>query len=276
MAIEFAGADTSDSGLTAITSGTAGSKGGYTELISSTARESHLISVFIMPTSQDYEGVLHLATGADESEVDFLDVPFHGNEDEVHRFTVPFTVASSARVAAAMTSTDASATADVAIALSDDDSWGTCTEATLIGSSGGQGTDIDPGTPANTKPTNWTELTSSTPHDFDMLLINMGYSNNNAIGSRATWLVDIGTGASMSETALLENIPYKEQGFEIGHCPFVVYAPISSGTRVSARCQSSETDATDRIIDVSIVGFNLTAPAGGGGGGSESFGGFVS
>ena len=262
MAIEWAGADTSDSSGLAITSGSAGAKGSYTEIIASTARESHLITLMINTASVDHEGVLHLATGVASSEVDFLEIPFNGNEDESYSITVPYTIAVNARLSAAMTSTDGTSVAEISVGLSDDNSWGTCSQAELIGHSGGQGTDIDAGGTANTKGS-WAQLIGTTSHDYDGLLVHMGYSNNPA-QANFHFLVDIGTGAALSEVPLLENLNFVTNAFELYGSYHWIYAPITSGTRVSARCQCDTTDATDRIIDVSLVGFNLTAPAGGG------------
>lgn len=265
MAIEWAGADLTDSSGLAITSGTAGVKGSYVEIIASTARESYLLTIMINATSVDHEGFLYLATGAASSEVDFLEIPFHGNADEGYSVTVPITIAASARLSGAVISTDASSVAEVSVALSDDNSYGTCAEAETIGhAGGGQGTDVNAGSSANTKPTTWTELVASTAHDYDALLIHVGYSNNSA-QNNYHFLIDIATGVTTSEVAIVENVNFVTNAFELYGLYHWIYVPVTSGTRISARCQCDTTDATDRIVDVSVVGFNLTAPAGGGG-----------
>lgn len=272
MAIEFAGADASSSTGTSITAGSAGVKGSYVELVSSTARESDLLTV----TASAVTGAatrstkVHIATGAAASETDLFEfiVP-HGTLAGTNvSFTIPFNIAASTRVSAAATSSLASSVVDVQVALSDDDSWGTSSQASLIGESSQKGTAIDPGGTANTKGS-WTELTSSAPHDIDYMLVLIAWNANSAISPALNFLVDIGTGAAASETVLVENIPKYHDVFEMRKTVYPIYAPISSGTRIAARAQCSGTDATDRICDVSILGCNLTAPSGGGGGATQ-------
>lgn len=264
MATQFSGAIAATSQGTAVTSGGGGSKGAYTELSASTDRESFLINARIRPTSQDYEGVLHLATGSAASEVDFMDLPFHGNVNDGNTLEFFFTIASGVRLSMAMTSTDAAATANVTVALTDDDSKGTCVQATLIGSSGGKGAVVDAGATINTKGA-WVELDASIPHDFDYVMVNVGYNNNNAISPLHDFLIDIGTGASSSEVVAVSDIVHRHNTGETNGTWYPISFPFTSGMRLSARAQSSGNTGGDRVVDISIVGFNITAPSGGGG-----------
>jgi len=268
MAIEFAGADTSNSSLTDVTTGSAGVKGSYVEFISSTARESSLITLSVANLTVDSNFEIFIAVGAVASEVDQFSISYWGNGEadfsyQTPAVTFPFTIASGARVSIACMSTDSSAVVECSVALSDDDSFGTSTEATLVGASGGQGTDVDPGGTANTKGS-WTELVSSSPHDFDFLVICLGRSNNNVTNTRSKTLVDIGTGSAASEVVLVPNVMSVNTTAETGNVWYSIYAPIPSGTRIAARAQCTDIDATDRILDVSILGVKITAPSGGG------------
>ena len=271
MAIEFIGADTANSTLTNVVSaGSVDTFGSYVELTASTARESHLMTVQAVgkDASAARSSIIEIATGAASSETPLFE--FHLPHTAVangakHHFMLPQTVSSSTRVAARVKSSQINTDVGVSLALSDDDSWGTSTEATLLGVSNSEGTTIDPGGTADTKG-NWTEITSSSPHDIDYLIFFCG-NNLNSVATAATWLIDIGTGAASSETAVVENIFQSIGSFEAEHpISYPIYVPITSGTRIAVRAQCSITDATDRLIDVTILGVNATAPSGGGGG----------
>lgn len=278
MALEFAGADTSDSSITDLTSGGGvGTKETtYTELISSTARASKRLTVKVNGTTQKEHSQIFLATGAASSEVDFFNFTFWNGLAVAgvnYSFDVPCDIASGVRLSATSSASLANAVTSIQVALSDDDAAGSSDTRETIGitgsGSGFMGTDVNPGGTANTKPTTWTELSSSTSHDYDILLVSVGMSNNNSLGN-AEWLIDIGTGAASSEVALVENIHHSSDTSENGHQWFVIRAPISSGSRVSARCQSTSTDVNDRIIDISITGIKWTEPPGGGGGATQT------
>lgn len=277
MAIEASGANTASSTLTALTAGAVNTKGSYTELIASTARESKMITVQITGNSNKRNFRFWLATGAASSEVDVFSFRMWSgvvaNADRTS-FTFPFTVASGTRISAACSCNVATQAASIQVWLSDDDSYGTSTEATLIGNVSGdtaQGVDVDAGASANTKGS-WTEISSSAPHDMDFLVLFVGQSANTGINPNHNFLIDIGTGAASSETVLVSDIYSLNDTNEAGNTCFPIYAPISSGDRVVMRCQSDNTDSNDRIIDCSILGVNITAPAGEGGATQTSYG----
>ena len=266
MAIEFIGEDAANSKLTTITSGTAGVKGSYVELVASTARASKLITLQVHGISADDSFEIFVAIGAASSEVDQFALNFWGNLEgsRANMPPIPFSIASGVRVAIAVLSNNASSTCGVGVSLSDDDSFGTGSEATLVGSSGGLGVTVDPGGTADTKGS-WVEIVSSAPHDMDYLVVCIGENGNDTIGNVYEFLIDIGLGAASSEVALVEDIYNSHFAPERGNGWFPIYAPVSSGDRISARCQSSDiSDATDRLIDVSVLGVNITAPSGGG------------
>ncbi len=269
MAIEASGANTASSTLTALTAGAVDTRGDWVELIDSTARESKLITVQITGNSNKRNFRFWLATGADEMEAEIFSFRMWSgvvaNADRTS-FTFPFTVASGTRISAACSCNVATQAASIQVWLSDDDSYGTSTEATLIGNASGeaaQGVDVDAGSTANTKGTPWTEISSSAPHDMDYLLLFVGQSANTSISPNHNFLIDIGTGALNSEEVLVSDIYSLNDTNEAGNTCFPIYAPISFGDRVVMRCQSDNTDSNDRIIDCSILGVNITAPAGG-------------
>lgn len=275
MAIEFAGADTSDSTITTLTAGASiGTKNTtYVELISSTARASKRLTVRVGAINSKEHFQIFLATGAASSESDFISFTFwsgaaaSGGGAQNESFDIPCDIASSVRLSATCSSSLANSEVQISVALSDDDGPGTSSQRETIGITGANdgfmGTDVDPGGTANTKPSGWTEISASTSHDYDMLLVSVGMSDNNALAN-GSWLIDIGTGAASSEVTLIEDIFHQADSFESGNQWYIIRAPITSGTRVVAKCQSTIIDSNDRLIDISIVGINWTAPAGGG------------
>lgn len=271
MAIESIGQDTADSGITTITSGSSvnSKASNYTELVSSTARESHLITVSIQGTTSAKENnKIFIASGGVDSETDIIELCFWSYSYVTRSsVTIPFTIPAGTRVSVNSMSTAGSTPIDIALHLSDDDRWGTSTQASLIGSSSSEGTDLNAGSTLNTKPALWTELTSSAPHDMDFLVVCVGQSNNASIGGTYEFLIDIAVGDVFSEVPIVENLSHTQQTVEAGNTWIPIYAPISAGDRVSARCQSNTTDAADRVIDISILGVNMVAPSGGGGSG---------
>ena len=281
MALEQSSRDSANSRLTNnISSSSVDTYGSYVELIASTARESYLLTVEMSnhDSGSNRSSIIQLATGAASSEVPFMTIhlPFGSVIYTTKvKFTVPFTIGSGERVSFRVKGSFGNTDVGVGITLSDDDSWGTCTQAELAGETNSEGVTIDPGGTSHTKGS-WTEIISSTSHDYDLIVLTFGNNLNN-IATAASWLIDIGTGAASSEVAILSDLYHSVGTFEndFVHC-MPIYVPIPSGTRVSARAQCSITDATDRLFDMTILGLNLTEPSGGGGGGGGGAWGYAS
>lgn len=121
------------------------------------------------------------------------------------------------------------------------------------------GTTIDPGATANTKPAlPATQIVASTADPVRLLTLACG---NNGIYVRtpaANLLLDLMLGASSSEYNLIDNI-YLVFGTSMDawfpRVPVVnvpLYVP--KGSRLSARAQCSGTDATERATDIIVYG----------------------
>ena len=152
--------------------------------------------------------------------------------------------------------------------LSNDDSLGTSTSNETWGDQTGtsQGTDVDPGGTDNTKGS-YSELIASSGIAADYLVVFGGNSNNNN-QTIQRYLFDIATGAASSEVDDIPNIPFFSHNQELVSTAYSFFHSVSSSTRVSARCQSDNAVAAgtnDRLIDIAIIAFDITAPAGGGG-----------
>lgn len=118
------------------------------------------------------------------------------------------------------------------------------------------GTSIDPGGTINTKPSTFTEITSSTTYPITELILAFG-NQLNTTRSSFSWLVDLAIGASSSEQIILPDM-----ALNCSTSPDIVvpqfYGPlpvdIPAGTRLSARAQCSGNDATDRLFDLVLYG----------------------
>lgn len=274
MTLEAAGQDTADTTLTAITSSaSANTKGSWVELVASTGQACERMKIDIRSTTDDETFLIDIGVGAAASEsVVISNIQMWTNGPRSATFTLPITIASGSRISARCQDSSGSGTIDIAITYNEDDSYGTSASNITIGSdtANSLGTEVDPGGTANTKGS-WTELAASTSADIDYLVVMIHNTDNNNIGAVYRVFVDIGTGAAASETVLVPNMYYTHENFEYGFCSFhAIRETINSGTRVSVRAQSDGTDSTDRLVSVSIIGCNMTAPSGGGGGGNSN------
>lgn len=125
------------------------------------------------------------------------------------------------------------------------------------GGSGNTGTQVDPGTTANTKGS-WQQITASTSfhHKFIALTLNSG---NNAALTNANFLIDIGVGAGGSETVIYENLSMIQGGNEDRmNPPWFGFFPcdIPAGSRLAVRAQSTFTTNTDRLFNVTLIGLS--------------------
>jgi hypothetical protein len=125
-----------------------------------------------------------------------------------------------------------------------------------LGGTGAAGTLVDPGGTANTKGS-WVELSAGTPFRIQQAILQWNARGNSAM-SLASIRIDIGIGASGSEVVLIPNLVSRADATSdefmvraIGPLPL----DIPAGTRVSARTQSTITDATDRRVFLSMLGF---------------------
>ncbi len=116
------------------------------------------------------------------------------------------------------------------------------------------GTAIDAGAVANTKGS-YAQIIASTSVAYRGLIVMFG---NNATNRSLTadYAVDIAVGAAASERIIIPDLELKANGQD--QVTPQVWGPfffnIPSGVRLSARSSSTTTDATERIVDVAILG----------------------
>lgn len=116
-----------------------------------------------------------------------------------------------------------------------------------------KGTVIDPGAVDDTKGI-YSELTSSTSDDIKGMFIAIG-DNINQFAGNNSWLLDVAIGANSSEEIIIANI-HVHQSPDENMMPSIQFFPINipAGTRIAVRAQSTTNDATDRLIDVAVMG----------------------
>ena len=103
----------------------------------------------------------------------------------------------------------------------------------------------------------WFQISSSTPAPFRAIQMFFGHHANAALSSIA-WDFQIGVGAAAAEKIVLQfSANASVDSDAIAGSPTVPYpVDIPVGSRLSCRSICSSADVTDRVMDVSIVGYN--------------------
>jgi len=100
----------------------------------------------------------------------------------------------------------------------------------------------------------WSEIIASTSTVVDYMIVSV---RGVAVGGNATGtLLDIGKGASGSETAIAENIAVGSAGGgTTNNVSFGIAANIASGTRIAARIQAVRTTPQTAIVEIYTFNF---------------------
>lgn len=243
--------------------GSTNTKGSWTELSASTPIAARAVIVHIL--SDISAGVtpdmlVDLGVGAAASEVVVIPNLLAGLAQaayDARTYVIPVNIAAGVRLAARYQANTASTICRVHVSLLGAGAGGT---VVALGANTGDsgGVSIDPGGSANTKGA-WTEVIASTSARIDRLAMAFGNQSNN-VRTDYSFLFDIATGGSGSETAILSNLFQVTRSTvdapQIGcHGPVPVNIP--AGTRLSVRSQCSGTDATDRLLDVVLYGITV-------------------
>jgi hypothetical protein len=254
-------------------------KSAYTEISSSTSADAEAILVAVFTGGADGDVLFDVATGAASSETDIISNVYMCDNNSTSQVTryyyFPVAIASGTRVSMRYQATNLNCDVYALIHLLDGASTislANCA-ATTYGAvtADSAGTGLDPGGTANTKGS-YTELEDSTTDDIDWLMVVVGGQNNTA-RTFATWLIDIATGAAASESIVVPDV-FSQTGAADVVTPTVIGpfpVTITTGTRIAARCSCTINDATDRLIDVQVIGFDGSAAGGSGGGGFSAW-----
>ncbi len=253
---------------TTVTSGAANTKGSYVQLIASTAFDIHYISIQLYPVGEATGDALlcDIAVGAASSEYDIIPNLYCESatasfRTPVAQYSFPIFIPAGSRISARCQADAATQAVDINLqgfgfSFMPSAPLTSLIEAMGFDLSDSAGTLVDPGGSANTKGA-WSQLVASTAREIRALGLAVGRNAGNQSLSDADFLVDIGVGAAGSERVIIPDWyafsgssgdTYRSQGTPA----FPVYIP--AGSRVAARAQSSDTDATDRLIDVIAYG----------------------
>lgn len=260
--------------------GSNNTKADWTELVASSSFAADSLGLVMFAGTTVADCLVDIATGAAASESVILEnIPYGmGNTTGTPcgSLILPISIASGSRVSARYQASTSTMTMRLAgyLMAKDTVAFHECTSSVTYGAnttdSGGAG--VDPGGSANTKGV-YTELSASTSADIKWLVV--GISNQiNGARSGAFFLVDIATGAESSESVVVPDLFFAMSALTDApgfHWFFPVPIEIASGTRLAVRAASNITDATDRLFDVIVLGFNGTSAGGGGGGGFSAW-----
>lgn len=251
------------SGVTLTANATQNVKGSYAEIVASTPFDSCALYVILARPSANLDYLIDIAIGAGGSEKIIVEnLLISGKiDDTTMDLLIPFNLPAGTRLSARCQCgpSAGSGTIDIAVslfgrAILQSHGLSCCTTyGAATGSSGATG--IDPGGTANTKGS-YAEIEDATAKPIRQLIVQVGDRANN-IMTTATWLLDIAIGAAGSEVVLIPDLLLvASTGNDtilpgvLG--PFPVWVP--AGSRLAARAQCSINDATDRLIDVGIIG----------------------
>jgi hypothetical protein len=121
---------------------------------------------------------------------------------------------------------------------------------TALAVSSGSAT-VTAGASAHTKGS-WSEIIASSASNSSLVVISV---NAFTTATDTSTLLDIGTGASGSETAIIENIAVGGAGTANSNISYIFPVPfkIASGTRIAARIQSLVTGGKTATIRVNLI-----------------------
>lgn len=257
---DVGGVDTANSSANTFTSGTS-SEGSWSELVTATAFDvNHIIIQIDHDSGGVEEFLLDLGVGGAGVEQPLVtDMPLSGRQDNYHNpliYSFPLHIPEGTRVAIRGQGTNSNSLKAVARLFGNGfDGRQGCSEAFGIGinSSTFRGQVMEPGGVANTKGA-YVELTPSLADDINGFAVAIGNNDNAIINANTNQLVDIAVGGAGSEEIIVSNHWFRTSTAE-NRAPVPFYdIRIPAGTRIAARMQSTNTDATDRLKTIALVG----------------------
>lgn len=272
------GTDTSAStGTSVVGSGTANTKGSYVQFSASLGNDIWgfvFQSVYGASNTLTDDFLFDVSTGAGGAEVVLVSnilQSVQSNRYGIINLFFPVAIASGTRVAIRCQNSSTSTADILRISLillnKDTQSGSTACQTYGANTSDSGGVAVDPGGVGNTKGS-YSELTSSSSADLNWLVILWGTHDGAGAAVSGNWIFDISTGAAASEVVQIADITLGQSstlGYPQVRELSIPCVTITSGTRISARSAASLTNATARVLDVVIYGFNVPQITGGGG-----------
>jgi hypothetical protein len=259
--VETGGFTTATTLLGVATSGV-GAEGTPLELIASTiAAADHIVVFFYMASVGSVEEVsIDILIGPATEQVLIENIPFSGRValGSTHdTMSFPIHIPAGTRISTRVQA-DSAVTMGIGVALykGNGKSYGyTAAKGYGITAQYG-GTAVDPGAVANTKNATPVELVASTGEQINGFWVHVGQNENLTVNASTGVFVDILVGANPNEKVIVSN-HFVISNTNENAFPSVFYdIVIPAGSRISCQMQCSDTDATDRVRTVALVGLN--------------------
>ena len=243
------GGDTGDSYGLDITTGAANTKGNWYEACASIP--SGVCGVCVNLLHGGYSEYLYdLGIGAEGSETAIIhNMPRQNQSSAAYRlnasFLFPIALPAGERLSLRAQATSASKGCAASVILltssflSHQPAGKVFTYGANTADSGG--TSIDPGESANTKPVNYTEISSSVDANLSGIIIAVA-GNGNGSRSEYGWLLDVAIGSAGNEVNIVENYClncHQSNDYVTPAVSFFMPVSIPDGSRLSARAVSS-------------------------------------
>ncbi len=245
----------------------ANTKGSYIEIDASTPHDSEGLIIGFAGLSYASDNLFDIAIGAISSEIDIISnilVSQTASFQVSRRFELPLKIKAGTRISGR--SQGMSTLANnfrISVHLLRG-SWSYSRGLAVCDTYGANtvdsgGTVIDPGATVDTKGS-WVEISSGISRDIKGFILCIGNRNiANRPASSSYWNVDVGVGAEGSEEIIFSDwMLCTWSGSDLILPNFTPFIPIHllSGSRISVRAASANTDATYRLIDVVIYTFS--------------------
>lgn len=248
-------------------------KGDYVELAASAGAAGFYL-VFGWPSAANLQFLIDIATGgAGVESVVLANFYFSiggGARDCAHIVYIPLRIAASSRISARCQCNVAAATIDLRLyTMSALNALPVYGRATTYGADTGDsgGTQVDPGGTVDTKGA-YSPVSASLTNAIEYALLCFGNQSNSA-ETTGDFLIDVATGAEGVESVQQADLPLAVSAGIDAKTPVAWGFPIAiaSSTRLAVRAQCSNNNATDRLFDVVVIGFDQQESSGGTGGG---------
>jgi hypothetical protein len=240
-------------------------KGSYVELVASTARPATGIRVYIRQVTSSVLGsgvMADIAIGGAGSEVVIIEnLKINLGQqagDGIYAWFLPINIPEGVRISAAVQSSETIQDVSIFVQLFDSSfrtgSMGSKVIAIGDDTATTNGSIIDPGASQNTKGA-YTEINASTSVDLYGFNYSLGTNLSASTGGNLGFLVDIAVGSAGNEEVIVGDIGMcinnREQN---SYNSFYSDIAIPSGSRISARAQSSTNNDPQRLFDIIIHG----------------------
>lgn len=260
------------------TSGSAGVKGAYTQVVASTPYDSsRLYLLFANATAAQLFFLVDVATGPAASEtvvVANVSVAVTGTTPVIGQW-VPIDVDIPAGTRLAVRSQSVSATVGVTLSVMlESRPLASIANPVTYGAdtSSSTGTNVDPGAVSSTKGS-YVQFSASTSARIDAVALCFTITaQSQPIANYQAWNVDLATGAGGSETVVIGNVRVDCSQTTDVIQPALIRLPVSipAGTRLAVRCDCNLNSSPQRLLRVTVIGMQEPA-SGSGSGGSFTF-----